>query len=504
MAFKKKNTTEKKYQWKPEEMPEELVSADHVRKKMEGSDDFKERIIEAEGRTLYLFFLSSMVDDARLEERIIKPLSLSAGNLIEKQAQTQEVQRTSILSDALKGILTGYCFAMEHDSSEGVLLSAASSLSREISDPADEHIIQGSHEGFIENIGKNLLLIRKRIENPNLKVKYITIGKATNTASALIYIENLTSGKLITEITKRLASISMDSIQSPGFIQDCIEDHPFSPFPQILNTERPDRAAAHLMEGRAVLITDGSPSVMIMPVTFFAFFQSPEDYNNRWYLGSFFRFLRLISFILSLILPAFYVAVVSYHHEIVPIELVYTLQASLNFVPVPPVIEAMFMQLALELLREAAVRLPQPIAQTIGIVGGLVIGTAVVEAGLVSNVMIIVVALTAIASFVIPSIEMSNTLRFIGFPLMLLASIFGFIGIVFGLLLLVIHLAQLKSFGVPYFSPFAPLRLKELKDTFIRVPVWLMKKRPKDSMAASLTKQGSSRGWKRNESEDTY
>jgi spore germination protein KA len=329
-------------------------------------------------------------------------------------------------------------------------------------------------------------------------VRYYNVGKETKTKFAIIYMEDLANPDLIKEVDKRINSISTDTMLSPGFVQEFMEDDPWSPFPQSLNTERPDRVMSHLMEGRVVLLSEGDPTALIIPVTLFAFYQSPDDFHSRWFIGSFVRMIRFASFLLAVQLPALYIALVSYHPEVLPVDLVYSIKASLDKVPYPPILEAFLMELTLELIREAGVRLPSPVGQTIGIVGGLVIGDAAVRAGLASYTMIIVVALTSISSFVVPSNEMSTSVRIIRFPLMFLSATLGFIGIVLGIMTLLIHLTKLQSFGTPYFAPVAPMRLKDLKDTFLRLPIWKMNERPHDPHPQRMKQEDdSSRRWKK-------
>ncbi len=262
-----------------------------------------------------------------------------------------------------------------------------------------------------------------------------------------------------------------------------------------------DRVIGHLNEGRVAVFMEGNPSCLLIPVTFFAFFQSPDDYNSRWMIGSFIRAMRLVSIIIAVNLPAFYIAVIGFHFEVLPDDLVLPVVSSIRNIPFPPLIEALVMELTIELIREAGVRLPSRIGQTIGIVGGLVIGDAVVRAGLISNTMIVVVAITAVAAYSIPTTEMSDAVRFLRFPHMLLASTFGFVGIMFGFMFTLSHLCRLESFGTAYFAPWAPFRLKDIKDTFIRLPLWKFNTRPLDSKPRIMQKQSLSRGWKSNETE---
>jgi spore germination protein KA len=284
---------------------------------------------------------------------------------------------------------------------------------------------------------------------------------------------------------------------NPGYIEEFIENTSYSPFPQTLSTERPDRVMGNLMDGRIALMSEGSPTALILPVTFFAFYQSPDDYNARFISGTFIRMIRLISFIIAIVLPSFYIAVAGHNFEVIPDQLLLPLKTSVNNIPYPPLFEALFMVLTIELIREAGIRLPTPVGQTIGIVGGLVIGNAVVMAGLISNIMIVIIALTAVSSFVVPSNAMSTAVRFLTFPLIFMSSMFGFVGIMFSLLFLLIHLCKLESFGTAYLAPIAPLNLDNLKDAFVRIPLWKHNKRPSDAQPETLKAEEPSRGWKK-------
>jgi len=304
---------------------------------------------------------------------------------------------------------------------------------------------------------------------------------------------------LLHDLEERLNSISTDTIISPGYVAEFIEDNPYSPFPQLLFTERPDRAVAHLMEGRIVILAEGDPSAIILPVTLFAFYQSPDDFHTRWVVGTFVRLIRLASFVIAFQLPGIYIAVVGFHPEILPSDLIITVKSSVERVPYPPLLEAVFMELTMELIREAGIRLPSRVGQTIGIVGGLVIGDAVVQTGLVSLPMVIVVALTAIASYVVPSNEMSTAIRILRFPLMVAAAMFGFIGLTIGLVFILIHLCKLESLKQPYFAPVMPLRFKDLKDTFVRFPIWKLSERPHDAKPKRYKQETVSREWDQND-----
>ncbi|SDM78416.1 spore germination protein [Sediminibacillus halophilus] len=456
------------------------------------SDDLKLRILE-EGRAV-LFYLESLADQAKIQNEFFKPYMKMDDQEVMKFSSGKKVHdRKEIIKLLLKG---HSAFAID-GSADMLLFNTTSAFNRSVEEPDNEKVVRGSHEGFIDNLMININLIRKRIENENLVVTFEKLGKLTNTKVALVYLDGVANPQLVDKVKTRLKDISVDFIISPGFIEEFIEDHAYSPFPQMINTERPDKTVANLMEGRVAVLSEGSSTCLMAPATFFAFYQSPDDYNSRWFTGTFIRLIRLFSFIIAIGLPAFYISIVGFHFEVIPKDLVIPVKSSINEIAYPPIIEALVMVIIIELIREAGIRLPTPVGQTIGIVGGLVIGDAIVRAGLVSNFMIIVVALTAIASFVVPSNEMSTTLRLLTFPLIILSATLGFVGIVFGMLLLLIHLSRMESFGTPYFAPLAPLHVKDLKDTFIRLPLFKMNTRPKNAKPIKGKTQATSREWRR-------
>lgn len=404
-------------------------------------------------------------------------------------------KKTNNLQEILSSIIDGKAILLVEDRKEAYIFDTPIETHRAIEQPDTEKTVRGSHVGFNEDLNTNIYLLRSRIKNKELKVKYITLGFETNRNVVIVYMNHLANKDLVAEVEKRIKDISVDTIFAPGYIEECIEDHPFSPFPQNLYTERPDRVEAHLMEGRVAILDDGSSDAIILPVTFFSFFQSPDDYNSRTYTSTVFRLLRLFSFLGTLLLPPLYIALVGFHFEMIPYELITLVKGSISGVPFSPFFEALFMAVTVELIREAGIRLPTPIGETIGIVGGLIIGDAIVKAGLVSNMMVIVIALTAIMSFTIASYEMSNTVRILNLPIMIAASFFGFVGIVLSTLLIVIHLCKLETFKISYLSPLAPLQIRELADSIVRLPVWLLNRRPKSLRAKQEKRQGRSREW---------
>jgi spore germination protein KA len=462
------------------------------------TNDLKHRTITFQGKQMLIMYLESLADTELIDKEILYPIVREKQGDLQDVVTAPHVEKQEDLRKVVDKLVQGQTVLIVEGDAVCYVLDTRASHNRSIEEPDNERVVRGAHNGFIENLTVNLYQLRSRIENRHLVVRYYNVGKETKTKFAIIYMEDLANPDLIKEVDKRINSISTDTMLSPGFVQEFMEDDPWSPFPQSLNTERPDRVMSHLMEGRVVLLSEGDPTALIIPVTLFAFYQSPDDFHSRWFIGSFVRMIRFASFLLAVQLPALYIALVSYHPEVLPVDLVYSIKASLDKVPYPPILEAFLMELTLELIREAGVRLPSPVGQTIGIVGGLVIGDAAVRAGLASYTMIIVVALTSISSFVVPSNEMSTSVRIIRFPLMFLSATLGFIGIVLGIMTLLIHLTKLQSFGTPYFAPVAPMRLKDLKDTFLRLPIWKMNERPHDPHPQRMKQEDdSSRRWKK-------
>jgi len=305
----------------------------------------------------------------------------------------------------------------------------------------------------------------------------IKLGEQTNTEICICYIKGLADEDIIETVRRRLGRIKIDAILESGYLEQFIEDSTFSLFPTVGNSEKPDKVAAKILEGRVAVLCDGSPFVLTVPFMFVETIQSSEDYYARTYFGSLTRWLRALALIISGTLPGFYVAMLAFHPDIIPFKLVLSIAASREGIPISPFMEALFMGVVFELLREAGIRMPRAVGQAVNIVGALVIGEAAVQAGLVSPIMVIVVALTGITSFIVPSL--SDTLPIFRMLIVIAANIIGFMGILLMLMLFFIHMCSLRSFGVPFMSPLAPLSLKDLKDTFIRAPLWMMYTRPR-------------------------
>ena len=364
---------------------------------------------------------------------------------------------------------------------------------RKITEPDTEKNIKGSHAGFIEDLNTNMSMLRARIKNTTLKFREIRLGTTTNQRVLIAYIEGIANDEMLNTLYNKIQAIDFDGLIGIGYIEHFISDFPFSPFPQHQMTERVDKTVSSLLEGKLVIMLDGTPVMLIAPVSYFSFFRAPDDFNSHWIIGSFLGLLRELGMMLAVFLPALYIAIISFHYYMIPLDLLLQLARSRVKIPFPPIVEALIMEITIELLREAAIRLPSYVGTTIGVVGGLVIGEAAVSAGIVGELLLIVVAVTAIASYVIPSNDMALAVRITRFALIILAAIFGMIGFVVGVALLVTHLLKLESLGQPYLKPVIPFDISGLKDVFIRLPLKYHKVRP------SISRPKDSKRGKNNE-----
>ncbi len=434
-------------------------------------DLIEKKLTTQSGKTLYLIYFDSSTDKKKLESSVFNRIyELKKDQSLDRAFEELDSVKLFVLSDGIDELLAGKSLLLIQDTGYCYAVGTTELIQREISEPENEKVIRGNHDGFIEHLSTNIQLVREIINHPSLVVRYNTIGEVTKTKTAILYMEGRCDPQVIEEVQRRLSKIKVDKMITPGIIEEYLEDNIYSMFPQFISTERADRSAINLIDGRIIVLVDGDPTALLLPITFFSFFQSGDDYNTRWLAGNFYRMIRVISFLLAVTLPGVYISVITFHYEIIPFGMTFVIKDAVEHIPYPPLLEAFFMELTLELIREAGIRLPAPIGQTIGIVGGLVIGDAVVNAGFVSSIMIIVVALTAIASFVVPIHEMSVAIRILRFPVMIMAALLGFVGIVFCLTIYLIHLCKLTSIGQPYFYPFAPFSFKGLLNRFIRIP----------------------------------
>ncbi len=458
------------------------------------SSDFNIRKFQgAYGLPMAIIYINGLTDTEVINDNIMNPiLSDAEANTVKKEnlsdmfsfikdkvLTVNATNTVSKIDDLISALYKGDTVILADGWDQAISASSAKWIQRGVEEPSSQSVIRGPKDGFTEDISTNVALLRRRIKSPNLWKVDRKIGVVTQTDVSVMYLKGTADDLVVKEVLQRLDRIEIDGILESGYIEEFIQDQTFSPFPTIINTERPDTVAASILEGQVAVLVDGTPFVLVMPITFLKFFIASEDYYQRFDISSFLRLLRFFAFIISMLLPSLYIAITTFHQEMIPTTLLVSLAAQREGIPFPAFFEALLMEITFEVLREAGVRMPRAIGSAISIVGALVLGQAAVEAGIVSAAMVIVVAFTAISSFVVPAFNISIAARLIRFILMLLAAALGLFGIMSGLFFLLIHMLSLRSFGVPYMTPIAPFVPSNLKDTVVRVPWWMMVTRPR-------------------------
>ena len=394
---------------------------------------------------------------------------------------TADLSEADNWNDVLYFIHAGDTAVFVEGFTKVIIIATRGFPNRGIQATETEVVVQGPREAFSEVMRFNTALVRRRIRDTNLKVKQSKLGSRSLTDVALMYMEDIVRPEVLQEVEKRLAQIEIDGISDSGCVEQLIEENWLSPFPEMQLTERPDKAASSILEGRIAIIIDNSPFVILVPVTLNTLFQSSEDYYSRWQVMSITRILRYIGAFLAVALPSFYIAIALYHPAMIPLVMLSRLAEASQAVPFPAILEIFLLDAAFELLREAGIRLRSASGGTIGIVGGLIIGQSAVEAGIVSPIVVIIVAMTSIATFAIPNISLVYSFRLVKYGLLLASALLGFLGLGLGLILMLVHLAGMKSFSFPYLMPFAAGEINgyhELKDSLFRFPLTSLKKRP--------------------------
>ncbi|CAB3390900.1 Uncharacterized membrane protein YfkQ [Kyrpidia spormannii] len=456
-------------------------------------DDVRFRWVQVGNRRGFVVWIYAPIGKELAQEGLLEPLATWDGpdiswDGLERVLQTVSLNTVKTVKEINAAIGNGQAVLCVDGFDRAVAMDVMDFQGRVVEKAIVESVVRGPQEGFTESLETNLGLIRRRLKSPRVKVEYMTLGRVSKTTVALVYIQGIVKPGFVEECRERLQRIDVDSILDSEYIEELIDDAPFSPFPTIEYTERPDRLAAEALQGRVGIIVDGSPNALLVPAIFVNFLQSPEDYFERYTMAAAVRLLRHLFFWMALLLPATYVALLSYHQEMIPTTLLMTLMSTHEQIPFPSVVEALIMEITFEALREAGIRLPKAVGQSVSIVGALVIGEAAVAAGIVSPAMVIIVALTGIASFTIPSYNIAITLRILRFPMTIMAGVLGLYGIIIAVLILWTHLVSLRSFGVPYLSPIAPFMWPDIKDVFTRPPWWQMRHRPKTMESVDLTR----------------
>jgi spore germination protein KA len=433
-----------------------------------------------------LFFIDGMINNEIINENIIRPIVRNllldkvddAIDVLAKRViDSNDVKKTDDLSKLVESMVYGDTMLFVDGFAEGLIISTKGWLMRSISEPETEKVLQGPREGFNEAILINLSLIRRRIKSHNLKFQYKTLGERSNTKICVCYIEGIVNEAVLEEVNRRLDAISLDGILSSSYIEEMISDTPYSPFKTIGNTERPDVVAANLLEGRVAIIVDGTPTALTLPYLCIENFQSNEDYYTSFVSASVSRMMRIFGFFFSTSIPAIYVALITYHAEVIPTPLLISISGSRKDLPFPTTIEALLLIIMFEILREAGARVTLFIGQALSIVGALVIGTAAVDAKFISASMLIIIAFSGISSLMVTKLK--GAVMITRILLLLIASIYGLYGYMLGIILLLLHLFSIRSFGVPYIVNYSKFDFQNIKDTFIRAPWWYMEYRPR-------------------------
>ena len=468
----------------------------------------REFLLNAKGKQYkaFLLYIDGLVDASSINDFILTPLMLKnyanqnnssqiiseavANNISVRRIKKfniaeyiyeclipqNSVEKLDSFDDIVRAVNSGNCALFIDTIAFSFDIDIKKFTQRSVSEPKNEPTVRGSGEAFVENLRTNTSLIRRSVNNENLVIENIVIGKSNKNSCAICYIKNIANSSLVAEAKFRLNNLDVDYVLSCSELAQLIKDNPESSLPELLSTERVDRTCDSLLQGRVILIYNGSPYAVILPVTIFDFISSPEDINLNYHFSNLLKVLRVISMVITLLLPGLYMAITVYHRELIPTELLYSIVATRVTVPFPILLEVLMMELSFELIREAGLRVPSPLGSTVGIVGALVLGEAAVSANIVSPILIIIIAITAISSFAIPDFSLSFHLRLSRFAYTILGALCGFLGIATGLFLHVLTLCSLKSFGVPYLSPYAPISQKR-NQTYLLKPVWKREKR---------------------------
>ncbi|MEQ6377765.1 spore germination protein [Bacillaceae bacterium S4-13-56] len=480
--FLKKGTNENKNSTSKVELDKSLkrnIDKVHQLFSEDINADFISRSVENKNSGLkgQLFFYQSITDVKRLEREVIKPLLENKMERIESNLYIDSLKKIDDFDELVDSVNSGKVILLVDDQEYGLELDLTNYEHRAIEKAENENLVKGPKEAFTESLSTNLSLIRKNIHDKDLISEKVILGERSKNALDILYIKDLVNEDILQNVKDRISTIKDDNVRNLELLEQHIEDNPNSIMPTILYTERPDRASWYLEDGYIVLLMDNSSACLILPVTFWAFLQNPEDYYLRFMFGNFSRIIRLISFFITIFVSAIYVAVTNYHSEMIPPDLLFAIAASRERVPFPIFFEILMMELAFEIIREAGLRIPSPLGPTIGIVGALILGQAAVEANIVSPIVVIIVALSGLSSFALSDVSINYAMRISRFLFIVSAAVFGFFGLCGAFLLWTIYLTSIRSFGVPYLA-ILPISKRSSKGTMFRRSVKSEKWRP--------------------------
>ena len=417
-----------------------------------------------------------MLDDSALGKMINHFWEISPEDIQEfvrhNSLGIADVKKLENLDESIDAMLAGNAVFFIDGYDKAMKISSKGYPSTGVMEAESEKVLRGSREGFSDSVKSNSALVRKRLRDTRLKVEEYKIGVRSHTLTQVLYMDDLVHEGLLEEVKERLEEFQIDGILDSGMLEQLTEDVWYSPFPQYQTTERPDRAVQEILKGKVVILCDNSPEALILPGNFSSFMESSEDWYHRFEMASFLRILRYLAVIMATVLPGLYLAVIRFHTQILPSALILSFAEAREGVPFSSVVELIFLELAFELIREAGVRVPGSLGNAIGIVGGLVIGQAAVEANLVSPIVVMIVALTALGSMTVPNEEFAAAFRLVKYGFLILGGYLGIYGIVLGVYLVIGHLAGLISFGIPYLVPFIKKEQKGSKgEGVLRVPL---------------------------------
>lgn len=450
---------------------------------------FREFELSFNGKTYICFalFIEGISDSDSINDSILKPLmireysfeNLSLEDAIEKKILLQSnISSKRNINDIIVNVNLGNCALFIDSLDTCFICDVKKNEHRTISQPVNEVTIQGPHSGFVESIRSNASLLRKVVNDENLIYEKIEIGKRSHTSCIMGYISNIANPDIVNNVRNRLKNVSIDYLLDSGQLEQLIEDHPLMLLPQTISTERPDKIASHLAEGRICIIVDNSPFVLAVPCTFWDMFHTPEDYNLRFQQGTFIRIIRLIAYFCSIFLPGIYIAMTNFHVSLLPTDLLFSIAAIKESLPFPLIIEILVMELSLELIREAGARMPNSIGSSLGIVGAVLLGQATVDAHLVSPMLILIVAITAISSFATPSYRLAFSFRILRFVYIIFAAFMGFLGILFFAIVHLVILCSIYCYGIPYMLSLGKYTKQKFRDGIVLAPIWLDNFRP--------------------------
>lgn len=433
-----------------------------------------------------LLYKDGLVDQNIINRDILNPLmhkvnedisgiELVSEYLCNKYISMSKVDIETDMEIVAKGIKRGKTAIVIYQANDFIIADTMGGEHRRISEPLDEVGVRGPRSGFVENLQVNISLIKRELKDKNLVIENLVVGRRCQKDVSVIYIDDITDKDLVADIINRISSIDIDTVSSNGMIEQYIEEHTYSVFPQVYACQRPDIVQSNLMEGKIAILMDGTPFALTIPALFVEFFQASEDYSQRTIAGCFNRSIRILGVFIVILLPSIYLALIRYNAELIPIKFVIPIIQSRRNIALSPFLEILSMEIVIEFLREGGLRLPSKISQTLSVVGGFIIGSAALQANLVSPATLVIVGVSTIGTFIVPSYDMSISIRLLRFPFLFLTNFLGAFGLISGWYFLFVYLLSLDSFGVPYF----PLdKYGDLKDIFIRAPLWKMNKRP--------------------------